>query len=525
MENLSPAPYDVAILGGALSGAGTALQILERDPSARILIVEKSPEFARRVGESTVEVSTYFLGRVLGLHSHLNEHHLGKQGLRFWFANDQTANLSECSEIGARFNARVPGFQVDRAVLDEEVLRRAIAAGAELRRPARVVGKIELNPGGEQRFTIRDVTTNFEEPIRARWVVDASGVACLLSRQQGWWQPNTEHPTAAVWCRWSGVKDWDGLELARKYPDWSRRTHTMRSTATNHLVGDGWWSWWILLKGGDTSIGLVYDQRLVTLPEGGTLSERMRRFLVDNHPAAAELLSDAQPHEGDTSYRKNLPYTSTIYAGDGFSLVGDAAAFIDPLYSPGIDWIAYTSANAADLVVSQRRGDADLAKKIALANSRLGNGIHRWFQAIYQDKYEYLGEFDLLRTAFLFDLGLYYWGVASQPFKRGHVALLEPIYATPPSVPVFHFMRFYNRRMAQMARVRRARGMLGRHNRGEHHLLGGFTFDHLNARPLLRNLAHWGWLELSEGWRSWWQPQPATTAAATPSETLSAATV
>ena len=508
MVNLT-STYDVAIIGGALSGAATALQILEQDPSARVLIVEKSPAFTRRVGESTVEVSTYFLGRVLGLHAHLNEHHLAKQGLRFWFANDQTTQLPDCSEIGARFNARVPGFQVDRAVLDEEVLRRALAAGAEVRRPARVVGRIELNPGGEQRFTLRDLQNDAEETIRARWVVDASGVACVLARQQGWWRANTEHPTAAVWCRWSGVKDWDGLELARKYPEWSRRTHTMRSTATNHLVGDGWWSWWILLKGGDMSIGLVYDQRLVTFPEGGgSLSERMRRFLVDHHPIAAELLADAQPHEGDSHYRKNLPYTSTTYAGDGFSLVGDAAAFIDPLYSPGIDWIAYTTANAADLVVAQRRGEPALAGLIETANTRLANGIRRWFQAIYQDKYEYLGEFDLLRTAFMFDLGLYYWGVASQPFKRGHVALLEPIYATPPSVPVFHFMRLYNRRMAQMARMRRARGTLGRHNAGRHHLLGGFTFDHQNIKPLLKTFAYWGWLELSEGWRSWWQPKP-----------------
>ena len=39
-------------------------------------------------------------------------------------------------------------------------------------------------------------------------------------------------------------------------------------------------------------------------------------------------------------WRKNLPYSSTTYAGDGFALVGDASAFIDPFYSPGMDWIA-----------------------------------------------------------------------------------------------------------------------------------------------------------------------------------------
>jgi flavin-dependent dehydrogenase len=46
-------------------------------------------------------------------------------------------------------------------------------------------------------------------------------------------------------------------------------------------------------------------------------------------------------------WRRNLPYFSTTYAGDGFVIVGDAGAFIDPLYSPGMDWIAFTTSRAA----------------------------------------------------------------------------------------------------------------------------------------------------------------------------------
>lgn len=507
--------YDVAVLGGALSGAATVLQVLQADPAARVLIVEKSPTFSRRVGESTVEVSSYFLGRVLGLHGHLNEHHLVKQGLRYWFANGRTQTLADCSEIGPKFSVRLPAYQVDRAVLDEEVLRRAAAAGAEVRRPAKVVGRVELQPGGDQSFTVRDADGR-EERVRARWVVDASGVAALLSRQQGFWRANAAHPTASVWTRWSGVKDWDGPELARKFPAWAARVHTLRNTATNHLVGDGWWSWWILLKGGDVSIGVVYDQRLVELPEGGTLPERLKRFLTERHPVAREMLADAQPREGDAHFRRNLPYSSTTYAGDGFSLVGDAGAFIDPLYSPGIDWIAYTTANAADLALAARRGEPDLGERIARANFRLVRGYERWFQSVYQDKYEYLGDYELLRIAFLFDLGLYYLGVVSQPFKRGAAALLEPIFSSPPSTPFYRFMRFYNRRLAQMARVRRARGTLGRRNDRRTHLLAGFSFSANSARPLLQNLGRWGWLELTEGWRSWWQrPDQATMAMAT----------
>ena len=58
---------DVAIIGGALAGAAAAILLLRAQPKLRVLIVEKSAAFGRRVGEATVEVSAYFLGRILGL--------------------------------------------------------------------------------------------------------------------------------------------------------------------------------------------------------------------------------------------------------------------------------------------------------------------------------------------------------------------------------------------------------------------------------------------------------------------------
>src|SRR6266496_5459870 len=141
--------YDVVIIGGALSGAAAAMLLLREQPRLKVLIIEKSAAFTRRVGEATVEISGYFLCRVLGLTQHLNEAHLVKQGMRFWFFNGHTKSLDQCSEIGGRYLARVPAYQVDRAVLDEEVLRRACALGAELWRPAGI-GRVQLAAGGAQ---------------------------------------------------------------------------------------------------------------------------------------------------------------------------------------------------------------------------------------------------------------------------------------------------------------------------------------------------------------------------------------
>src|SRR5438477_3951588 len=163
--------YDVVIIGGALSGAATATLLLRQNPGLRVLIVEKSAKLTRRVGEATVEVSAYFIGRILGLTQYLNEHHLIKQGLRFYFTNDEVKNLEESSELGGRYQVRLPSYQLDRATFDEEVLRRACAAGAHLLRRVSVID-VQLWAGHEQTIVLKngaDATT-----VRARWVVDAS---------------------------------------------------------------------------------------------------------------------------------------------------------------------------------------------------------------------------------------------------------------------------------------------------------------------------------------------------------------
>ena len=507
--------FDVVIMGGALSGAATALLLLREQPRLKVLIVEKSAAFGRRVGEATVEVSGYFLGRVLGLTQHLNECHLMKQGMRFWFFNEKTRTLNDCSEIGGRYLVRMPAYQVDRAVLDQEVLQRAQGAGAQLWRPATVT-KIQLVPGGQQNLSVRyqdQIAT-----ISARWVVDASGVAAVLARQEGWWRPNAEHPTTAVWARWTGMKDWDGRELAQRFPGWAMACHGIRGTATNHFVGEGWWAWCIPLKGGDVSVGVVFDQRLVVWPEEGTPGERLKSFLMQ-HPVAREIMCDAQWREGDVHWRKNLPYCSTTFAGDGFALVGDAAGFIDPFYSPGMDWISFTSAATSQLILASERGE-QLAPMLARHNLDFTRSYERWFQAIYQDKYEYMGEFDLMRLAFLLDLGFYIQGVASQPAKRGAKALSEPVFSTPASVPFFHLMRAYNRRFARIARARRLRNRLGIRNNSRRFLLQGYTFSPTSAFPIARAIAGWACLELKEGWRSWLAPKQSPKRPAKVSATL-----
>ncbi len=497
---VSPDRYDVVVIGGALSGGATATLLMRHNPGIRVLIVEKSAKLGRRVGEATVEISGFFMGRVLGLTQYLNESHLVKQGLRFWFKNDEVTNLGEASELGARYLSRLPSYQLDRATFDEEVLARAVKAGAELVRPATVT-RVELNAGGEQ--VVEYKTEETTRTVTSRWIVDASGMAAILARKNGWWVSNTEHPTAACWSRWKGVKDWDGRELAEKFPMWSKAVYGTRNTATNHIIGDGWWSWWIPLKGGDVSVGFVIDQRLVdwSKQEGEKLGDRLKGFLM-KHPVAREMLADAEYCEEDMHWRKNLAYYSTTFSGDGFVLVGDAAAFMDPFYSPGMDWISFTTSSAANLITQQRQGKP-MTELIVNHNRDFAISHRRWFESLYKDKYEYMGEFDLMSLAFRLDLSLYYWGVVEVPFTQGETALFVPPFSPPSGVIFSWLMSTYNRRFAQIARRRRATNTLGRTNKNQRCLIPGFTLARSDTLRIFPMMAEWIWLEMKEGWKSW----------------------
>ena len=152
---------------------------------------------------------------------------------------------------------------------------------------------------------------------------------------------------------------------------------------------------WIPLKGGDVSVGVVFDQRIVDCPHaGGKLGDRLKTFPMQ-HPVGREMLVDAKFDEDDVDSGKNLAYCSTTFAGDGFVLAGDAAAFMDPFYSPGMDWIAFTTTSAAELITAQRRGEP-MAQRIERYNRAFSLSYSSWFESVYKDKYEYMGEWDLM---------------------------------------------------------------------------------------------------------------------------------
>jgi len=503
-----PGTYDVVVIGGALAGASTAILLRRRRPGTRVLVVEKAERFDWKVGESTVEISAYFLTRVLKLMDHLSREHLAKQAFRYWFHNETVTCLREASEVGATQLARTPGFQMDRAVLDEHVLKLAAEEGTEVWRPAKVV---DLALEGQAGNTVTvEKADGSRATVRAKWVVDASGRAAMLARRRGGIRPVEGHPTSSIWVRYRGVKDLDGKEVVGTDPadPFARRVIASRRLATNHFVGWGYWIWFIPLRGGETSVGLVWDNRLLQ-PEGRTPLEKLSSVLSSN-PLTREMLEHATPVEGDCRYLGTLPYFLDAFIGHGWTCVGDAGGFLDPFYSPGLDAMSFGVHMRTDLIVKALNGapPAEMEKEYAHHNERFLQFLTYFYEAIYRDKYHLMGDYDTMTTSFLMDTALYYM-VAVQPVYTWSADRLgvPPYYQDGAKLGLVP-MRFYQRRLVSIAKRKKALGIYGNHNEGRRPRFVGFTLRSGAHVMLWHGLLRWAKAEAANALTYAWKPRP-----------------
>ena len=474
------ADYDVVIMGGALAGASMGI-LLKRDlPDARILIVERSEAFSFKVGESTSEVAGAFLTRVLRLGSWLSREQIAKNGLRFWFNRPENTCAGRCAELGPKLQVRLPAYQLDRSKLDTHVLGLADCDGCEVVRPG-VVRDLQLEGAGQNRLTVSTAKGN--QTVTAKWVIDASGRASVIARHRGTLKTMEEHPTSSMWCRFQKVGDLDSHEMAGRYPEMSKRVWSQRSTATNHLTGDGWWAWVIPLQGGEVSVGVTWDRRFFSPPVAGTIPERLTSVLR-SHPVGHFLMREAVPVEQDAHFYGTVAYRNTEVMGDGWATVGDASGFMDPLYSHGIDFIGNTTWAVHRMVVDSLKGQP-VADRIADYNLNYAECYQRWFTSLYLNKYEYIGDAELMNAAVLMDVGCYFIGPVRMVMEDHQKHLDSLPYGGPIGAAFSKFMSFYNRRLAHLGRLRRERGNFGPQNLDQHYIFADSFQPNFRVRKLI----------------------------------------
>ena len=475
--------YDVVVLGGAFSGAATAMLLRRDHPEISVLVVEKSKQFDAKVGEATTEMAAMFLTRRLAQWRHLELDHLPKEGLRYWFANPDVQHHWQATEAGGFVRSAVPSFQLRRDVLDEHLLAEAVAAGAELLRPARVRG-VEIG-GFDHRVTIDQGSDTFT--VGCRWVIDATGRATLLGRQLGLISRTEQHPTAAFWGRFRNLGNIDDL-AARGPVEFARRNLASRRLGTNHYTGRGYWVWVIPHGNGETSVGVVWDRRLLDLHTRTDREQAFRDFLAGLVPFN-ELLPGSELRTEDFRYYSNLAYATSQYMGEGWALVGDAAVFLDPYYSPGLDHCAFSVEATAEIVAMELAGES-VAERTKEHNETFVRSYWHFYEAIYKDKYYYMGEADLLSAAFLLDTAQYYIFVVIPAYRIHGRFFWMPVLGPKGAFFNFKLMKFYNRRLKRLAELRREMGEEGKRNAGRR-IRAYYALDTAPFRMALRGLRLW----------------------------------
>jgi flavin-dependent dehydrogenase len=483
--------YDVVILGGAFSGASAAI-LLRRDcPQLRVLIVEKATAFDEKVGEATTEMSAMFLTRRLAVWEHLEREQLPKEGLRYWFTNEKVTGHANATEAGGFIRSSVPAFQLRRDALDEHLLATAVAEGAELVRPAKARDVVLGDFDHKLTIEVGDDTRE----IHCRWLLDATGRVTFLGRRLNLIERNDEHPTAAIWCRWKNVRHIDEFAARNGF---AATNVGSRRLATNHYTGYGFWIWVIPLGNGETSIGVVFDKRLVNLHHSKNRADDFIAFLKAI-PSLNELLVNAEPRLDDLRFYSSLPYATKQYMGRGWALLGDAAAFLDPYYSPGLDHASFTAEATAEIIREEAMGK-DIAPRIAEHNETFVRSYWRFFRAAYKDKYYYMGEADLLSASFLIDTAQYYIFVVIPAYKLMKKFHWMPVLGPKPALISYQIMRLYNRRFKAIAEARRAAGEAGKYNDGRR-IKAYYNLELAPVRMLFRGLKLWMKAELGFGVR------------------------
>ncbi len=257
----------------------------------------------------------------------------------------------------------------------------------------------------------------------------------------------------------------------------------------------------IPLACGRTSIGLVYDKQLFEPAGEGDLQARYLDF-VRTRPGLRELVADAVPCANDGLSYQHLPYRSRQYMGRGWALCGDAASFLDPLYSPGLDHVSISVYATVRLLESELDGalpEAELGPRIDEHNATFERAYGRWLDGLYTGKYQLLGDAELTASAFLVDTALYYLGVVG-PAYRDLEALRNPPFgvALPQARIAYWVARGFNRRLQRLAQRRRETGLYGRRNVGWRLFAPPFRTGPAALRPLLRGVGIWLRLELRQ---------------------------
>jgi len=349
---------DVFVLGGGPAGSTAAALLAEKGWKTVIVDKERHPRF--HIGESMLPMSTPLFER-LGVREQVEKIGMVKYGAEF--VSPQTRH-TVTFDFSRAWNADYPStYQVRRSQLDEILFRNSGRKGAQTVEECRVTD-VQFPEDAEVQIaaTMADGT---KRQWRARFFVDASGRDTFLSRRFDMKRRNHEHNTAAMFGHFVNARRLPGKEEGNISIFWF----------------DHGWFWFIPLLDGQTSVGAVCSAEYMKSRKGDA-----RQFFFDTIarcPALAERLAQAQLPGGVTA-TGNYSYFAERMHGDRYILVGDAWAFVDPVFSSGVLLGMNSAFLGAEVIDTYLRDPARAPAALQRFEEGVRSGVRNFSWFIYR---------------------------------------------------------------------------------------------------------------------------------------------
>jgi halogenation protein CepH len=332
--------FDVIVLGGGPGGSSAASFIAMQGHS--VLLLEKDRFPRHQVGESLLPATTYGICSLLGIRDRIERAGFPrKQGGTFrWGKSPEPWTFRFAA------NPRVPGgyaYQVERSVFDKMLLDAAREKGVDVREQHLVLG-VEQDGGRFSRVRFRD-DGGGERTATAKYIVDSEG-----HRGQSY---------ALVGDRVFS-QFFQNVALFGYFLDGKRLPAPSEGNILCAAFRDGWF-WYIPLSDRLTSVGAVVSREAAQRIQDGP--EQAFRGYVESCPIIAEYLAPAtrvtEGMYGEFRVRKDYSYCNTRFWKPGLVLIGDAACFIDPVFSSGVHLATYSALLVARSINSCLVGGID----------------------------------------------------------------------------------------------------------------------------------------------------------------------